>query len=311
MLILASNSDQLRLITGSAGAVDVHASWMDNVSGSVAPGRTNTANITAAANTVIVPAPSAGVQRNIKTVHIRNRGTTNNQVSVQLTDGVTPVILYSRNLAPGDTLQYVDEVGFILPDRSQRAGSTFLIESKEITTPVASLEFTRGIDASCDEYEIHFFNVAPSVQAYLGMRVSQDHGATWQTDLGYFSAGYIAAFNTASSGPWGMGLQSAGFIGGITNPTPPLFPSGVMKIFTPWESTVAKSYIFSGYTAHPTVGGVYLDGFGIYAPGGAATTQPHNALQVLWVTIASAGIAGSPSAANFTRGTVNLYGIQK
>ena len=30
MLLLASTSDKIQLVTGSAGDIDVHASWVDN-----------------------------------------------------------------------------------------------------------------------------------------------------------------------------------------------------------------------------------------------------------------------------------------
>ena len=115
MLILATNSDLIQVMTGSAGSIDVHASWMDNVAGAVGPGRTNTA-ITTAATTTVVPAPAGGtppVQRNLKTLHVRNKGATPNDVSVIHTDGTTAVTLQKVTLLPEATLQYVDEVGFL------------------------------------------------------------------------------------------------------------------------------------------------------------------------------------------------------
>src|SRR5262245_34483687 len=115
MLILASASDVLQVFTGNAGQIDVHASWMDNVSGAVQPGRTNTATITAATTTNVVPAPAISTQRNLKTLHIRNRGTGPSDVAVIHTDGTTPVILSRVSLPAGYTWEYVDEVGFLPP----------------------------------------------------------------------------------------------------------------------------------------------------------------------------------------------------
>lgn len=112
MLILASNTDKLQIVTSSAGILDVHTSWMDNVSGAVAPGRTNTANINAAATTVVVNSPASGVFRNVKTINIRNRGTVTQNVTVQHTDGTTTVDLWSQPLPANATLQYVDDIGF-------------------------------------------------------------------------------------------------------------------------------------------------------------------------------------------------------
>lgn len=112
MLILASASDKLQIITGSAGTIDVHVSWMDNVAGSVALGRTNTANITTATITDVVASPAAGSQRNIKTMHVHNRGIVNNDITVVHTDGTTPVQLHKVTLVPAGSLEYIDEVGF-------------------------------------------------------------------------------------------------------------------------------------------------------------------------------------------------------
>jgi len=112
MLILGSSSDLIQLTTGSAGAIDVHASWMDNVAGAVGPGRTNTA-ITTAATVTVVGSPGAGTQRNLKTLHVRNHGNNSNDVTVTHTDGTTPVALHKVTLLPGSTLQYIDEVGFL------------------------------------------------------------------------------------------------------------------------------------------------------------------------------------------------------
>jgi|SRR5215472_1338848 len=115
MLILASASDLLQIGVGSAGLIDVHASWMDNVAGAVGPGRTNTATITTASTTTVVPSPAAGSQRNVKTLHVRNRGTASNQITLTHTDGTTSVSLQSVSLPVGATLQYIDEVGFLPP----------------------------------------------------------------------------------------------------------------------------------------------------------------------------------------------------
>jgi len=111
MLILASTSDVVQVVTGGAGLVDVHASWMDNASGAVLPGRTNTANIATATTTTVVPAPVAQVQRNVKTLHIRNGGVSQ-VVGVLLVDPTGAFKLWEQRLEQGATLQYIDEIGF-------------------------------------------------------------------------------------------------------------------------------------------------------------------------------------------------------
>jgi hypothetical protein len=113
MLILASTTDKLQVVTESTGAINVHASYLDNVAGSVNPGRQNTV-ISVVAITDVVAAPNSGVQRNVKTLHVNNSGTTNNTVTVQHTDGTVVAKMHRMLLPPDQTLQYIDEVGFLL-----------------------------------------------------------------------------------------------------------------------------------------------------------------------------------------------------
>lgn len=117
MLLLTSTSDKLQVVTGAACTIDVHASWMDNVAGAVSPGRTNT-NITTATTTDVVGSPAASTQRNIKTLHLRNRGIAGCDVTVQHTDGTIISTLHKTVIAPNQTLQYIDEIGFIVPPLS-------------------------------------------------------------------------------------------------------------------------------------------------------------------------------------------------
>lgn len=112
MLILGSTTDKLRVTTDQAIAVDVHASWVDNLAGAITPGRTNTA-ISTATTTDVVAAPAASTQRNVKTLHVRNKdNTTTVQITVIHTDGTTAIELVKMALAPQEQLEYIEGVGF-------------------------------------------------------------------------------------------------------------------------------------------------------------------------------------------------------
>ena len=181
MLILASTTDLIQLQVGSPGTIDVHADWMDNVSGAVGPGRTNTAGLTSG-TTTIVSSPASGAIRNIKTLHIYNRGTSNNVVTLIHTDGTTAVQLHSITLVPGTSLQYIDETGFFntMPGTP---GTQKLIAQKVITTPVGTMDFTSEINNSIyNEYALHILGVQINADGWLGLRVSEDGGTTWQAD---------------------------------------------------------------------------------------------------------------------------------
>lgn len=119
MLILSSTSDKVQVGLLAGGNVTVHASYLDNVAGAVNPQRKNTL-ITTTALTDIVASPPASVQRNVKTMHIHNNGAAAVGVSVLLTDGTTAVTLAQQTLAPNATLQYIDEIGFVLSDFAER-----------------------------------------------------------------------------------------------------------------------------------------------------------------------------------------------
>ena len=87
MLILASVSDKVQVITGSSGSIKVHASGLDNDAGTITPWRLNTI-ITTAATTDVVSAPGAGVQRTVELLSVRNdHAADSNPVTCQHTDG--------------------------------------------------------------------------------------------------------------------------------------------------------------------------------------------------------------------------------
>lgn len=112
MIILASTSAKIQVTTGTAKTIDVHASWVDWSTTALA-GCTNTA-ITTATTTDVVAPPAASTQRNVKTLHIRNKDATSCDVTVKHTDGTTNVELLKLTLQAGDQLQYVDGLGFLL-----------------------------------------------------------------------------------------------------------------------------------------------------------------------------------------------------
>ena len=105
MVLLTSTSDKIQVISGSAGALDVHASWVDNASGTITPGRTNTASIVTATTTDVVASPGASTQRNVKFLCVFNtHATVGNAIEVQHTDGTTIESLWKGTLAAGESV---------------------------------------------------------------------------------------------------------------------------------------------------------------------------------------------------------------
>lgn len=107
MLLLAGTSDLVRVVTGSAGDIEAHSSWMDHSAGTVTPGRTNTASITTATTTTVVGSPGASTQRNVKHLNIfNNHATDSNLVTVFHTDGTTQDDLFECTLLAGESLVF-------------------------------------------------------------------------------------------------------------------------------------------------------------------------------------------------------------
>ena len=105
MLLLTSTSDIIRVVTGSAASVAVHASYIDNNAGTITPGRTNTAAITTATTTTVVASPGSGIQRNVKYLGFENNSpTASTTVTVQHFDGTTSVDLIAVTLLAGEDL---------------------------------------------------------------------------------------------------------------------------------------------------------------------------------------------------------------
>lgn len=119
MLLLASTSDLLRVITSAAIAVDVHASWVDLNGTTATPGRTNTL-ITTAATTTVVGSPAASTYRTVKTLTLRNKGASANTVTIQHSDGTNIPELVKVILGPEEQLHYQEEAGWWITDSGFR-----------------------------------------------------------------------------------------------------------------------------------------------------------------------------------------------
>ena len=112
MLLLTSTSDKIQLVTSSTAPLEVHATFVDNASGTITPGRKNT-EITSATTTDVVAAPGSSVQRNVQTLIVQNvDGSATNTVTVRHTDGTTAVDIFTVALGFGEVLQFLDGVGF-------------------------------------------------------------------------------------------------------------------------------------------------------------------------------------------------------
>jgi hypothetical protein len=194
MLLLASTSDLLRIITGQAVTVDVHASWADLNGTTVTPGRTNTP-ITTATTTTVVGSPASLTYRTVKTLCARNRHASSTvDVTVVHTDGTNAMELVKATLAAGDALHYDEHAGFTVRDLYGRV--------KHIETSVAAV--TNALNVVVLASDVTNNNaVANTIADVTGLSFAVTSGQTYWFEfvIAYTSAATTTGSRWAINGP--------------------------------------------------------------------------------------------------------------
>src|SRR5215831_19519410 len=116
MILCIGPNDKVQISTDVSIPLHVHVSGMDvDASGNVTTYRKNTLNGSwLGLADAMVPAAS-GVTRNVKTINIKNSSSTlSATITVLHTDGTTSVELVKTPLAAGQTLQYIEGLGWSL-----------------------------------------------------------------------------------------------------------------------------------------------------------------------------------------------------
>lgn len=114
MIVLSATADVIRVLTSTANAVAVHASFVDNTTTAYTPSRQNTA-IASIATTTVVSSPAASTQRHVKHISFRATGGAN-VLTVQFFDGTTAFQIFSASLASGEHLEFNDLAGWRVLD---------------------------------------------------------------------------------------------------------------------------------------------------------------------------------------------------
>jgi hypothetical protein len=130
MLLMTSASDLVKVTTESSGDIEVHASWLDNNSGTITAGRTNTAHITGTGATTVVASPSTG-QRNVKHLNVfNNHASVSNLITVSHTDGSNEQVVWKGTLLAGESVVLDAEGKWTLYDANGQV--------KAVTFPAAT-----------------------------------------------------------------------------------------------------------------------------------------------------------------------------
>lgn len=188
MLLLTSTSDKIQVVSGQAVTTDVHASFVDmDTSGNVTPGRKNTA-ISTAATADAAGSPAASTTRNVKTLNIRNRHASSSvDVTVQHYDGAITAELYKITLAAGESLIYVEGVGF------SKLGATSAVPGGLSSLPSADQTLTAStanvIGGSLFQLPTANLKVGSRFRWVLNLAKTAAGTATWTVAIKYGTAG--------------------------------------------------------------------------------------------------------------------------
>jgi hypothetical protein len=297
MLLLTSTSDIVRVVTGSAANVLVHASWVDNLSTVITPSRTNTAAITTATTTTVVASPAASTQRNIKHINIENsHATASTQVTVQHFDGTNSIDLIGVTLLAGETLTF-DETGNWKHRDVQGAEYTYNVPSRGVLGMTGIFAETMPRE-TCPEVN----TVAPTASGTLFMQAI------------YLYAGQLVSNITVSSATTAAGTPTGGRVG-LYSANRALLATSADQTTTAWAANTVKTLAMTTPYRVPT-SGLYYIGFYMTATtvitmkGGTAKTggQLASSVPILHGTSTTGLTTTLPDpAAAITGGLVTIY----
>ena len=119
-IILAAITDELELVTSAASSIDVNVTYVDisNATGMTSDvAKKKDTAIGTAATTAILASSASGAPRNVRQITIRNRDALlSNDVTLRLSQNAAISELHKQTLAPGETLVYIEGVGFTTPN---------------------------------------------------------------------------------------------------------------------------------------------------------------------------------------------------
>jgi hypothetical protein len=298
MLLLTGTAHLIRVITGAASDIEVHASWMDNNAGTITPGSTNTASITTATTTTVVGSPASGVQRNVKHLNItNNHATASCQVEVDHTDGTNPVELFGVTLLPGENLVF-DATGNWTHHDTQGGEYTYQ------GPPVANLGITGTIAETMPR------ELCPEVNS----TVPTASGTLWLQAI-YLKAGQLISNIILSSATTAAGTPTNARAGLFDLATRALLAETANQTTTAWAANTVKTLALTTPYRVPT-SGLYYIGFYMTATtiitmkGGTAKTgaQLAGTAPILGGASSTGLTTAMPNpAAAITAGTASLY----
>jgi hypothetical protein len=216
MMFLAATTDKLQLITSAAATVDVNVNYVDAVKTTGATSDLNRQNtaITTATTTDILAAPGASTTRNAKQLTVRNKDASLAcDVTVVFNQNGTSFELHKVSLGTGDTLEYIEGVGFFTLTPSAKLNTMVCVKADSVHATAATFADIAGLTVPLligKDYifEAHLFHIsnATTTGAQFGVNigavpttliVGNISGVTNSVTAGAISLGTATARDTA------------------------------------------------------------------------------------------------------------------
>lgn len=282
MLLLTSTSDIIRVVTGSAASVEVHASWVDNASGTITPGRTNTPAIATATTTTIVAAPASSTQRNVKMLSLSNLSSTATTISVQHFDGTNSAELFSCTLLQGENLT-MDERGDFHHHDAQGADYAY----------VGPVSRNLGVTGT----------IAETIPREFCTETNTTVGAT---GVLFLQAIYLTAGQTVNSITLWSATTAAGtptnYNAGLYDVNRNLVAQSTNKTTEAWAANSAKTFTLTSAYRVPTSGQYYI---GYYMTATTVATLKGNTAKTGGQLALSAPVISGTSTSSLTTALPN------
>lgn len=201
----------------------------------------------------------------------------------------------NRDLIAGTGITFDDTVADELTINAAGGGGAWeVISSQVVSTPVASVDFTSGIDGTYDNYVIEITGAVNDIDnRTVSVRLSNDGGISFITGTAYkthLSTSITASATvSASNNNAGSSFTIASSVGNDAGEC----YAALVNLFNTQSSSVNTSFSSQGCAADPAGNGRSASAFGLHD-----STEVHNAFRVL------------PSTGNITAGTFTLYGIK-
>lgn len=242
MLLLTQTSDLVRIVTGAASQIEVHAAYVDltTSTGDATPGRTNTA-ITTATTTTVVASPASGVVRNVRSLYItNNHATASTQVEVSHTDGTTAVEIIGVTLLPGENLAYREDGSWVHRD-TQGGEYTYQVPAQ------ANMGATGTLAETCPRY-------------IAGTSSTAGTSGTLYLSAIYLTAGQIISNITIASGATAFTTPTNCFFALYSSlpSAPALLAQSANQTTTAWAANQIKTLAMTTPYRVPTSGIYYI-----------------------------------------------------